>query len=686
MLTFLLPPGATAAPAFRAGAYTVDVTPQAFPIMISGGFTAGTARRAEGTLHVRALALDDGDHRIAIATVDTLMMPREMLDRVKDVAARSTGIPPEKMLICATHTHSAPALMGALGTDADPDYVQFVEPRIVEAIVGAVRSLRPARVGWTVLQDPAHTHCRRWILRPDRMRKDPFGDLTVRANMHPGYQNLDFIGPAGPVDAGLTVLAFESAGGQPLALLANYSMHYVGAPGGVVSPDYYGPFVENIQRLTGVEVGMMTQGTSGDQHWMDYSQPQKKMDARTYADELARTVQEASSTVRYREWVPLAMAETTLRLKRRLPDAQRLAWARELLARMGGALPGNQREVYAREQVYLAAEPERELKIQALRIGELGIAAIPAEVFGITGLKIKAQSPLAPTFNVELANGAEGYIPPPEQHKLGGYTTWPARTAALEAAAEPKIIETVLGLLEQVAGRPRRLIEPAHGSYARAILAARPVAYWRGEEFSGPMARDAGTRHHDGRYEDGVAFYLEGPDSPAFSGGQTNRAPQFAGGRLTADVTGLADRYTVELWFWNGRPPGVRPVTGCIFSRGTDRLDIGGTGKLVFGNGESVREGATAIAVRMWNHVVLVRDRGRVAVYLNGRSSPEIAGTAGHASPVRRLCIGGCDGPGLEGRIDEISLFSRALGAAEAKRHFQSAQYEVRPNGRAAGF
>jgi hypothetical protein len=34
------------------------------------------------------------------------------------------------------------------------------------------------------------------------MRMDPFGDLTVRANMHPGYQNLDFIGPAGPVAAG----------------------------------------------------------------------------------------------------------------------------------------------------------------------------------------------------------------------------------------------------------------------------------------------------------------------------------------------------------------------------------------------------------------------------------------------------------------------------------------------------
>jgi len=44
------------------------------------------------------------------------------------------------------------------------------------------------------------------------------------------------------------------------------------------------------------------------------------------------------------------------------------------------------------------------------------------------------------TMNIELANGSEGYIPPPEQHMLGGYTSWPARTAALEFQAEPKIV------------------------------------------------------------------------------------------------------------------------------------------------------------------------------------------------------------------------------------------------------
>jgi hypothetical protein len=93
------------------------------------------------------------------------------------------------------------------------------------------------------------------------------------------------------------------------------------------------------------------------------------------------------------------------------------------------------------------------LKLQAIRIGDLGIGTIPNEVYSSTGLAIKKESPLETTFTIELANGAEGYIPPPEQHKLGGYTAWRARTSSLEVNAEPKIRKTVLELLREVKGK-----------------------------------------------------------------------------------------------------------------------------------------------------------------------------------------------------------------------------------------
>ncbi len=109
----------------------------------------------------------------------------------------------------------------------------------------------PARVGWAAVDDPDHTFCRRWIRRPDRMIDDPFGKRTVRANMHPGYQNPDAIAPSGPVDPALTVLSVQSRSGRPIAVLANYSMHYYGAI--PVSADYYGRFAAALARRIGAE-------------------------------------------------------------------------------------------------------------------------------------------------------------------------------------------------------------------------------------------------------------------------------------------------------------------------------------------------------------------------------------------------------------------------------------------------
>ena len=72
--------------------------------------------------------------RLAIVVVDSCMMPRELLDRAKAMAKEKTGIPTDRMLISATHTHSAPSTMGALGTPPDADYVEILPARIAEAI------------------------------------------------------------------------------------------------------------------------------------------------------------------------------------------------------------------------------------------------------------------------------------------------------------------------------------------------------------------------------------------------------------------------------------------------------------------------------------------------------------------------------------------------------------------------
>jgi hypothetical protein len=381
------------------------------------------------------------------------------------------------------------------------------------------------------------------------------------------------------------------------------------------------------------------------------------------------------------------MAEAKLTLNFRLCDDKRLAWAKKLVAEMKGRLPRTLPEVYAYEQEYLHQRPQAELKLQAIRIGDLGIAVIPNEVFAITGLKVKAQSPLQPTFIIELANGSEGYIPPPEQHKLGGYTTWAARTAGLEVTAEPRIVETVLRLLEDVSDKPRRQLVESHGPYAKAVLASKPLAFWRGTEFNGPQAHDATGRRNHATYEGGVAFYLEGPPSAQFSGeGVINRCPHFAGGWLQASLADLGQRYSIELWFWNGLPSDARGVTGWLIARGGDhtgeRLGITGTnsapGRLWLKAGEPTITaiGVSQIQAKRWNHLVLVRDGKRFAAYLNGNVQPELMAEAdgSSVSGAGEICIGGtghANAPSFEGKIDEVAIYKCPLDPKEIAAHYQ---------------
>ena len=39
------------------------------------------------------------------------------------------------------------------------------------------------------------------------------------------------------------------------------------------------------------------------------------------------------------------------------------------------------------------------------------------------GLQLKERSPFAKTIVVSIANGYNGHLPPPNQHRLGGYET-----------------------------------------------------------------------------------------------------------------------------------------------------------------------------------------------------------------------------------------------------------------------
>ncbi|MDO5567005.1 MAG: hypothetical protein Q4G59_10150, partial [Planctomycetia bacterium] len=141
-----------------------------------------------------------------------------------------------------------------------------------------------------------------------------------------------------------------------------------------------------------------------------------------------------------------------LTLKFRMPYEADIAEAIAYLAKMKkeGRKIKSRTDVYANETIIDSKLPEqRTIKIQAIRVGDLGIVAIPCEIYSFTGHDIRAYSPLEPTFIVSLANGYNGYMPTVESFELGGYTTWRTRTSILERTAEPKVRKEALDLLQK---------------------------------------------------------------------------------------------------------------------------------------------------------------------------------------------------------------------------------------------
>lgn len=150
------------------------------------------------------------------------------------------------------------------------------------------------------------------------------------------------------------------------------------------------------------------------------------------------------------------MEENEIELGVRRPSAERLQRAKEAAKTINWKKLRARPDIYVRETLALAEWPATmRIKLQAIRIGDLGIAAIPAEVFASTGLEIKQRSPLPQAFVIGLANGYEGYLPTPDQHALGGYESWNARSSYLEVDASEKIRDEVLRLLRAVSIQAR---------------------------------------------------------------------------------------------------------------------------------------------------------------------------------------------------------------------------------------
>ena len=211
---------------FKAGAALRVITPEKL-IPISGGMGEPTMPEAKkGDLFARVLVLEKGETRVAIVSLDNLGWPAALADRSRKLIK---GIPPENILIGATHVHSAPdayAFPDEKGNHgANLEYLDWCVIQIADAVNEAVAKLEPAQLKTAVSE--------------------------AKGKIAYNYYAPQLYDPrCGVIQAIATTGANK---GKTIATLVNYASHpeILGTKRKLMSPDFCGPLYDRIESKVG---------------------------------------------------------------------------------------------------------------------------------------------------------------------------------------------------------------------------------------------------------------------------------------------------------------------------------------------------------------------------------------------------------------------------------------------------
>jgi neutral ceramidase len=409
------PPGLARDGDLRAGAAVTDITPpkSAWNVMMAGYFNPQqTPVGVHDRLHAKALVLDNGQVRLCIVTTDLLSIPINLRNSTLAKLSRSAGLAPERILMCASHTHSGPGGLTQMKFAAQflgafrPDLADFVAARIARAIEAAAARLRPATLGYAAEDVSGFTHNRR-------------GNKTINPRV--------------------AVIRVDGTDRKSIALLVNFGTHpvFLDEDNRLFSADFVGYMLGAIEARRG-GVAMFANGAQGDQN---PDQDEKLPTAYARAEAYGKR-----------------MAQEAMRIAARAPVRRQVALA-SVLGHL--ALPKPTVDVETRSA-----------PIMAMRISDVLLLGVPGEPTAEIGLEIEKRTrqfgfelPIV----IGLANDELAYILSREDYLRGEYE---AKMSFYGPDLGPLMVAAMTDLASRIQPMSRAFgAAPATGSFAR--IAAR---------------------------------------------------------------------------------------------------------------------------------------------------------------------------------------------------------------------
>ena len=412
----------------KAGFAQKAVTPQP-GISLAGYFHDRVSNRVRDDLHVKAAVIEADGERVAIVACDLMCLDREIVSAAKSAIQERLGIPPESVMISATHTHTGPAVTDRLIVPIDPDWVATLGPAIFDAVEEAAGQMFEAQLRPNIGWEDESSFNRLLRMRDGTERFGWSGDSAAVADV------------AGPIDPQVVVLGAYDQESNLRGLLVNFALHVDVIGGGsadFISADWPGELARTVAAVYGEDVvTVFLQGTCGDINHCAHHATELPTAGAPKAIQLGRTIGAAAiNAVEKAEpthdetlrgmlevlQIPYYVVEDKLReevaqLKERGPEG------------------GSERFLIERVESWPYDGKSADVPVQVLRIGPLAVVGLPGEIFVRWGLTIKAWSPAAYTMVVELANDWFGYVPTIEQAERGGYGAKPILSRRLHASA-----------------------------------------------------------------------------------------------------------------------------------------------------------------------------------------------------------------------------------------------------------
>lgn len=451
---------------------------------IESDLTATALVLSAGATKVVVIAID-----LSIVGIDLSLRKQRPAQEMRTRVADALGIPVTHVLLNTSHAHSGVALPEYM-PDSDEQialkqrYRASLIRGLVEAAVEADGRLQPARVGcgWGTSMVGVYR-------RETRDGHDVLGEVPDHA-----------------VDPSVGVIRVDDLDGGPIAIAFRYSCHPVtmGPRSAVVSSDFPGVAREVVERSLG-GLALFLQGGGGNVNpraGMGYEVDGRDTKRRAGL-ELGGEVVKVAAGIRtntrrgerralgnvpdilFTPWEPveghrattLAASEASVALDYvDLPPASEAMeilqrWQATLEERRAGSAQewevrvAEKYEDWARLLVEAASAPRAtcDLFVQAIRVDDIVVTGLNAELFFETGLEIRARSPFPDTLALGYTNGTIGYLPRAEDHPPGGWDVHARyavpdlifqvhpHPAALHPDSEQRAVDATMALVRRLA-------------------------------------------------------------------------------------------------------------------------------------------------------------------------------------------------------------------------------------------